>query len=173
MRPPAAERPRVVHTACTLWITGLIVGLIGQYLLSPWTDLTAARARVLASNTSGLTRQQIDTTVTLSVVGALTFAIVLAVVDGWVLTKMRAGRRWARPTLTGLAVLGGLTDLRQGPHLAEALNVTSLLVIVAAVITMYLSAATPYFTGLAPMTPQSDPRSVTGRPPPRSRPTIR
>jgi len=115
MRPPAAERPRVVHTACTLWITGLIVGLIGQYLLSPWSDLTAARARVLASNTSGLTRQQIDTAVTLSVVGALTFAIVLAVVDGWVLTKLRAGRRWARPTLTGLGVLGGLTDLRQGP----------------------------------------------------------
>ena len=64
-------------------------------------------------------------------------------------------------------------DLRQGPHLAEALNVTSLLVIVAAVITMYRPAATAYFTGLAPMTPQSDPRSVTGRPPPRSRPTIR
>ncbi len=105
----------MVHTACTLWITGLIVGLIGQYLLSPWSDLTAARARVLASNTSGLTRQQIDTAVTLSVVGALTFAIVLAVVDGWVLTKLRAGRRWARPTLTGLGVLGGLTDLRQGP----------------------------------------------------------
>ncbi len=107
MSPPAAEPPRVVHIACTLWIIGLIVGLIGQYLLSPLTDLTAARARVLASNTSGLTRQQIDTAVTLSVVGAMAFAIVLAVVDGLVLTKMRAGRRWARPTLTGLAVLGG------------------------------------------------------------------
>ncbi len=163
----------MVHTACTLWITGLIVGLIGQYLLSPLTDLTATRTRVLASNTSGLNRQQIDTAVTLTVVGALTFAIVLALVDGMVLTKMRAGRRWARPTLTGLAVLGGLTDLRQGPHLAEALNVTSLLFIAAAVITMYLPAATPYFTGLTPMTPQSDPRSVTGRAPPRSRPTIR
>jgi len=39
MRPPAAERPRVVHTACTLWITGLALRLIGQYLLSPWSDL--------------------------------------------------------------------------------------------------------------------------------------
>jgi len=137
----------VVHIACTLWIIGMALGLIGQYLLSPLTDLTAARARVLVSNTSGLTRQQIDTAVTLSVVGALTFAIVLAVVEGLVLTKMRAGRRWARPTLVALAVLGGLTDLRQGPHPAEALNVTSLLFIVAAVIAMYLPAATPYFTG--------------------------
>jgi len=135
----------VVHTACTLWIIGMALGLIGQYLLSPLTDLTATRTRVLVS--SGLNRQQIDTAVTLTVVGALTFAIVLAVVDGLVLTKMRAGRRWARPTLTGLGVLGGLADLRQGPHLAEALNVTSLLFIVAAVITMYLPAATPYFTG--------------------------
>jgi len=132
----------VVHTACTLWIIGLIVGLIGQYLLSPLTDLAAARTRVLASNTSGLTRQQIDTAVILSVLGAMAFAIVLAVVDGWVLTKMRAGRRWARPILTGLGVLGGLTDLRQGPHLAEALNVTSLLFIAAGVAVMYRPAAT-------------------------------
>ena len=137
----------MVHIACTLWIIGMALGLIGQYLLSPLTDLTAARARVLVSNTSGLTRQQIDTAVTLSVVGALTFAIVLAVVEGLVLTKMWAGRRWTRPTLIALVVLGGLADLRQGPHLAEALNVTSLLFIVAAVITMYLPAATPYFTG--------------------------
>ncbi len=137
----------MVHTACTLWIIGMALGLIGQYLLSPLTDLAAARTRVLASNTSGLTRQQIDTAVTLTVVGALAFAIVLTVVDGLVLTKMRAGRRWARPTLVALAVLSGLTDLRQGPHLAEALNVTSLLFIAAGVAVMYRPTAAAYFAG--------------------------
>ena len=77
----------------------------------------------------------------------MAFAIVLALVDGWVLTKMRAGRRWARPTLTGLGVLGGLTDLRQGPHLAEALDVTSLLFIVTGVAVMCRPAATPTSQG--------------------------
>lgn len=124
--PPKPSPPRVVRTACILWITGLLVGLIGQYLLSPLTELGAARARVLASPTSGLTRQQIDTAVTLVVVGALVCAGVLAVVGGLVVTAMWAGRRWARPTLIGVALCSGLTDLRQGPHLAEALNGTSL-----------------------------------------------
>jgi len=123
--PPKPSPPRVVRTACILWITGLLVGLIGQYLLSPLTELGAARARVLASPTSGLTRQQIDTAVTLVVVGALVCAGVLAVVGGLVVTAMWAGRRWARPTLIGVALCSGLTDLRQGPHLAEALNGTS------------------------------------------------
>lgn len=86
------------------------------------TELGTARARVLASTTSGLTRQQIDTAVTLAVVGGL------------VVTAMWAGRRWARPTLIGVALCSGLTDLRQGPHLAEALNGTSLLLLTAGVI---------------------------------------
>jgi len=55
------------------------------------TELGTARARVLASTTSGLTRQQIDTAVTLAVVGGL------------VVTKMRAGRRWGRPALIVVA----------------------------------------------------------------------
>ena len=136
----------MVQNGCILWISGLTVGLVGQYLLSPLSDLAAARNRIPAQAAPGLTRQQIDTTVTLSVVGALVFTVVLVVVEGFLLTKLWAGHRWPRLILVVLAVLGGLTALRQGPRLAEALNIVSLMLITAGVVAIYRPAATSYFS---------------------------
>ena len=137
----------MVQNGCILWISGLTVGLVGQYLLSPLSDLAAARNRIPAQAAPGLTRQQIDTTVTLSVVGALVFTVVLVVVEeGFLLTKLWAGHRWPRLILVVLAVLGGLTDLRQGPRLAEALNIVSVMLITAGAVAIYRPAATSYFS---------------------------
>jgi hypothetical protein len=48
--------------------------------------------------------------------------------------------------LIGVAVCSGLTDLRHGPYLAKALNVTSLVFITAGVIAVYCPAAAAYLT---------------------------
>lgn len=146
MSPAAPQRPRVVQTGCILWISGLISGMVGQYLLSPLTDLAAARTRVPARAAPGLSGQQIDTAVTLSVVGALVFVLVLVMVEGFLLSKLWAGHRWPRGALVTLAVLGGLTDLRQGTALAEALNIVSLLLIAAGIVAIYRPTASAYFS---------------------------
>lgn len=149
----AAAAPKDVQTAFRLWIANIVLGVIGGLLsLLVFDDLVA-----MAELPPGVTPEQAALGAT---VGAIFVAVVTLVFLGLGLLfafKMRAGRNWARITLTVLGVIAVLFSLLSfGDLLVMAgtgsigtlsvvISVIQNLLIIAAIYFMFRPAAAQYF----------------------------
>jgi hypothetical protein len=132
--------PSPVQASFWLWIVTAVLGLIGTVI--GFTQRDAALAAVRAANTQHLD----DATLQAAVTAGLAFAAVIAVVFAalYVLFafKTRAGRNWARITLTVLTALRVLLLIPS--H--DLLSVLAAVVAVVAVVLLYLPASAAFFT---------------------------
>lgn len=148
--PDRAEpAPREVQTSVKLWFASIALSLIGAVLGLLLTDRDKAVQSLLGSGTSGITRSQAETAVTVGLVVGLVIVLVLIALEVFFIVKMRTGRNWARITLTvlgALSVLSGLFGLRGGVTFGGLVNLVSILLVAAAIVFMFRPAASAYFS---------------------------
>lgn len=145
--PNRIATPPEVLLSVKLWFASIIVGLVGGILVFALTDQTAAM-QAMADSDTGLTEDQLQAAVTIGLVIALVLAVILLALQVFFVLKMKAGRNWARIVL---AVLGGLSIVSALPGLADfsagtAVNLISVLLLIAAIVFMFRPAANPYFS---------------------------
>lgn len=149
----AAAAPKEVQTAFRLWIANIVLGVVGSLLsLLIFDDLVA-----MAELPPGVTPEQAALGAT---VGAIFVAVLTLVFLGLGLLfafKMRAGRNWARITLTvlgAIAVLFSLLSFGSSSAVAGVglvgilsvvITVIQTLLIIAAIYFMFRPAAAQYF----------------------------
>ncbi|PYY36370.1 hypothetical protein DEJ31_08775 [Curtobacterium sp. MCPF17_031] len=120
----ATGRPTTVTVSFILWLIVVVVGIIGGII-----------------NVIGVGSQTDDTTMRAGLTVGAVIAIVIALVELFIVFKMRDGRNWARIVLLVLAILQLL-----GIFAAFSVfgTITLILVIVATVL-MFLPASNAYF----------------------------
>lgn len=146
----AAATPKEVQTAFRLWIANIVLGVVGSLLsLLIFDDLVA-----MDELPPGLTPEQAVLAASIGLIfGTLVF-LGLGLLFAF---KMRAGRNWARITLTvlgSIAVLFSLLSFGDSPGVAGVgqttvlfvvISVIQILLIVAAIFFMFRPAAAQYF----------------------------
>lgn len=140
--------PKEVELSFRLWIASIVVGLLGSLLTFAMLDEFRQQAidDIIAS-TPEVDPQFAENAVNASLIGGLVFGLVLLGLEVLFIVKMRAGRNWARITLTvlgAIGIIGGLFSLGQ-PGLAAVTSGLSALILLGAVATMYLPGAQPWF----------------------------
>ncbi|EWC63438.1 hypothetical protein UO65_1115 [Actinokineospora spheciospongiae] len=146
-------RPKPVDTAFTLWIANAALSLIAYVVtLTLGGDALreAARDSARASGGGGLSEADIDTAVTAGLVFSGVIAVAFFALYLLFAFKMRAGRNWARITLTVLGALGlisGLFSLLGGglDAVSLVLNIIQIALIGTAIFMMWQKEATHYF----------------------------
>jgi hypothetical protein len=148
--PPAAPQfnepatqnipvPTTVQASFWVWVATVVLSLVGAVVGFAGSGDALAAAR---SANSGLTDAQLQAIVT----GTLIFAAVIAVVFAGLYLlfafKARAGRNWARITLTVLTVLR-LLALAAGVTLFGVITVVGAIV---ATVLLFLPESNQYFT---------------------------
>ncbi|MCP2261729.1 hypothetical protein LX15_005455 [Streptoalloteichus tenebrarius] len=136
----AALPPRPVEVTVSFWtwIASAVWSFAAPVILVTQRDEVV---RLTRASQPTLTAQQVEAGVSLAIGTSTVVAIVVATLYVLFGFKMRAGRNWARITLTVLTALGALS-------LAFSLSWMSLLstlVSVVAVVLMYLPNANAYF----------------------------
>jgi hypothetical protein len=131
--------PTTVQASFWLWVVTVVISLVGAVV--GFTQRDAALAALRSANVQNLTDAQIQAAVTLGLAVAAVFAIVFAGLYLLFAFKARAGRNWARITLTVLTVLR-LLSLIAGSNL---LAVISVVVAVVAVVLLFLPASNQFF----------------------------
>ncbi|WP_156758031.1 hypothetical protein [Actinokineospora pegani] len=147
--PPA--RPKQVDTSFMLWLVNAGINILSFIVtLTIGADILRDQVRDQVTVGGGLSESEIDSAVT----AALTVSGVIAVgfFALYVLFafKMRAGRNWARITLTVLGVLGVLSGLYSlasgdGGVVGILLSVVQVVLIGTALFLMWQKPSTEYF----------------------------
>jgi hypothetical protein len=147
--PLRGPRPRSVEISFWLWIISLILGAAGSVAALTQLDRIRAEAinRALAQNPT-LDQSMTQSVVTGVLIGAVAVALLFVVAELVFVFLMRGGRNWARIVLAvfgGLSVLFGLVGLAgtAGPVLVASF--VQLLLVVAAIATMFGPAANAWF----------------------------
>lgn len=147
--PPASQqpRPKAVEVSFWLWITYLVLSAIGSLVELTQIDRIKAEAisGVLAQDPT-LDRAMVERLATGALVAGLVIALVLVVVEFVCAYFMRQGRNWARIVLTvlgGIGVLFALISLMRGAGLGS--SIIQLALLSAAIATMYVPTANPWF----------------------------
>lgn len=142
------QPPKEVELSFKLWIASIVVGILGSILTFAMFDEVRQQAiDDIVASTPGSDPQFAETVVNASLIGGLVFGLVLLGLEVLFIVKMRAGRNWARITLTVLGafgVAGGLFSLGQ-PGLTAVTSGLSALILIGAIVTMYLPGAQPWF----------------------------
>jgi hypothetical protein len=131
--------PGPVQVSFWLWVLTAVVGVVGAVVSLTQRDAALAAAR--AANLQHVTDEQLQAAVTVSLVFVAIVGIVFAGLYLLFAFKARAGRNWARITLTVLTVLR-VVVLAIGFSLLSAL---SALVAVVAVVLLFLPASNQFF----------------------------
>ncbi len=146
--PYPGQPPKEVELSFKLWIASIVVGLLGSILtFAMLDDIRQQAIDDIVASTPGTDPQLAESIVNASLIGGLVFGLVLLGLEVLFIVKMRAGRNWARITLTvlgGIGVLGGLFSLGQ-PDLTAVTSGLSALILIGAIVTMYLPGAQPWF----------------------------
>ncbi|MEU4739466.1 hypothetical protein AB0G02_03235 [Actinosynnema sp. NPDC023658] len=136
---PSVPEPKEVRLSFFLWIAGAVLLLVSAILVITQRDVAIQEAR--KTNTAGVTPDQLESAVTAVLWGLVVVGVVLAALMALFAVKARAGRNWARIALTVLGVIVALYHLIG----FSLLGLLIVLVVVAAVVTMYLPASKAYF----------------------------
>lgn len=137
---PSVPEPKEVRLSFFLWLAGAILLVVSSVLVLTQRDAALEEAR-RAPATPGITVEQLESTVTAILVFLVIIGVVLAALMVFFAMKARAGRNWARIALT---VLGAAVFLY---HLIgfSLVGLVIVLVVAAAVVTLYLPASKAYF----------------------------
>lgn len=138
--PPVAGEPRELRLSFWLWITAAVLLALSSLLVLTQRDAAVEAAR-RTSGTQGLSEEQFQSAVTASLVFLLIIGLVLGGLMAFFAFKARAGRGWARISLTVLGVVVFLYHLLG----FSLLGLLIVLVVGAAVVTLYLPASKSYF----------------------------
>ncbi|MEO9222066.1 MAG: hypothetical protein ABI251_09895 [Mycobacteriaceae bacterium] len=148
IRTESAVAPAEVEKSFKLWLVSIGLGVLGVIASLLLFDSDDAINKAMQSS-SELTRDQASAGVTFVLVAGIVFVAVVIGLELLFAFKMRAGRNWARIVLTVLGVLGvlfSLFGLAAGFSLSSALNLVSMIVVIAAIVFMFKPAASAYFS---------------------------
>lgn len=144
------ERPKSVDNAFMLWLimTGLgVLGLILTLTVGS-DDITEQARKALADAGKSTAPADVDSAVkaakTIIIVSGLLFSALYLLFA----YMMRAGRNWARITLTvlgGIGIIGILLQLRQVGVVSMLFSLVQLVLIIAAVYLMFRPDGNRYF----------------------------
>ncbi|NUT50175.1 MAG: hypothetical protein HOV94_23115 [Saccharothrix sp.] len=138
---PALPEPKEVRISFFLWLAGAILLVVSSLLVLTQRDAVLEEARKTAATTQGVTAEQVESLTNAILMISVIIGVVLAVLMVLFAVKARAGRNWARITLT---VLGAMVCVY---HLLgfSLVGLVIVLVVAAAVVTLYLPASKAYF----------------------------
>ncbi|MFD0199333.1 MULTISPECIES: hypothetical protein [Saccharothrix] len=138
---PALPEPKEVRLSFFLWLASAILLVVSSALVLTQREAALEEARKTAASTPEVTPEQLEAAVNLVLVGSVIIGVVLAALMVLFAMKARAGRNWARVTLTVIGVLVFLY------HLVgfSLVGLVIVLVVAAAVVTLYLPASKAYF----------------------------
>ena len=145
-----ADRPKTVDNAWNLWMIGAAISLLSLiFIFTIDSDAIAEQARKsLEGQGKQPTQKEVDDAANLFKITGVIFSLLFIGLFVLFAYKMRAGRNWARITLTvlgGLSVVSTLFGLSSasGVHLVVAL--IQMVLILVAIYFMYRPDANQYF----------------------------
>ena len=145
---PQPAPPQEVQDSVRLWFASMVATLIGGVLGYFLTDQAAAVQAVLDADPTGVSREQVQTAVTIGLVGGVLVVVLTLGFELFLVLKMQTGRTWARLVLAVLAAaLVGSTvaGFARGVSTGAVINAISVLLLVAAVVQMFRPRANAYF----------------------------
>ncbi|MFE2757167.1 hypothetical protein ACFXGA_34745 [Actinosynnema sp. NPDC059335] len=138
---PAVPEPKEVRLSFFLWLAGALLLVVSSVLVLTQRGTALEEARKAQNQTPGVTVEQLESAVTAVLVFLVIIGVVLAALMAFFAVKARAGRNWARIALTILGVVVFLYHLIG----FSLIGVLIMLVVAAAVVTLYLPASKVYF----------------------------
>lgn len=148
IRTESVPAPADVENAFKLWLVSIGLGVLGIIASLLFADRDSLRQDVQNANPN-FDAGQLDTAVTVGLVGGAVVAAIIIGLELFFVFKMRAGRNWSRIVLTVLGVLGvlsGLYGLIGGVSIGAVVNIISIIVVIAAIVFMFKPAASAYFS---------------------------
>lgn len=141
-----AVRPKSIDNAFTLWLVSIGLSVLGLILTLTvgGDDITKA----VRDGMPGKSEQEITDAANAFKVITAVVGIIFALLYLLFAYKMRAGRNWARITLSvlgGLNVISILYGFRQSGGLGIVIGLIEVIVIAAAVFFMYRADSNQYF----------------------------
>lgn len=134
--------PNNVVIAFWAWVVSVVLSLVELALHMPRQQDMLAAAKQM--DTSGLSEQQLEQVANIAVVASIVVSVVFALLYLLFAWKMRAGKNWARVTLTLLTLFQVVMALGTGAGGWIALAICCL-----AVVAMYLPSSQAYFVAVA------------------------
>lgn len=152
--PLRGIRPKEVEISFWLWITSVVLGVIGAVVTYPQIQQLQAEAidQALAQDPA-LDRSSVESITAAALIGGIVIGLLFVVAQLVFVFLMRGGRNWARIVLAvlgGLSVLLGLIGLAGAAGSTGASSLLQLLLLVGAIVTMFLPAANAWFRPRSP-----------------------
>ncbi|GHF33136.1 uncharacterized protein (DUF983 family) [Amycolatopsis bartoniae] len=140
----ATAPPNSINVAFWCFLVATVISVVSGVLALTAKSTVADQLR--KNNTSGLTEDQINTAAQAAVIVAAVIAVVIGLIFLWLSFKLRAGRNWARITLTVLTVLQ-VVSLVAGQG-ASILGYVSVLAAVVGLVFAYLGSSNEYINAV-------------------------
>ncbi|MTD56251.1 hypothetical protein [Amycolatopsis pithecellobii] len=140
--PPAAKPPipTTITVAFYCYLGSTVIGIVSALLLLGSKDQIVDTIR--RNNTAGLTESQIQNGANLILIVSLVVALLISLIYLWLAFKLRAGRNWARITLTVLTVIQ-LISLATG-RASGVVGYIALVLAVAGLVFAWLGTSNEY-----------------------------
>lgn len=148
-RPQAETRPKEVEISFWLWITNLVLGLLGLVLLYTQRDqIRAEMINNLLAQDPTADRSVVESVAAAALVVGVVFVLLFVAAGLIFVFLMRGGRNWARIALAvlgGLLVLVSLTGLAGATGASAVTGLPQFLLLIGAIVTMFMPAANAWF----------------------------
>ncbi|TNC23575.1 hypothetical protein [Amycolatopsis alkalitolerans] len=138
--PGKTAVPSTITTAFYCYLASTVIGIVSG-LLVPGNQGEIADA-LRRANTAHLTESQIQDAARIAVISAVVIALLISLIYLWLAFKLRAGRNWARITLTVLTVLQVI--LLASGRGGSVVGYLALLLAVAGLVFAWLGASSQY-----------------------------
>jgi ABC-type multidrug transport system permease subunit len=141
-KPPV---PNTINVAFYCYVVSTVIGIVSALLLLGSKNDIADQLR--RSNTAGLTEDQIQSAAQVALIVAVVIALLFALVYLWLAFKLRAGRNWARITLTVLTALQ-VVSLATGQGGRSIIGYLALLLAVVGLVFAFLAPSNQYINSV-------------------------